>query len=113
MDHLAETEDHTYKSQMEWANGQMSEGQIKLLQFSLSLRTESPKIQMFQQIALDFGVDKLDCPAVVQNPANNAISCLESVPDLQKFASESNFLFSFGTLLVFFVLLKHYLYASN
>merc|ERR1719334_1003229 len=42
MDHLAETEDHTYKSQMEWANGQMSEGQIKLLQFSLSLRIESP-----------------------------------------------------------------------
>ena len=103
MDHLAETEDHTYKSQMEWANGQMSEGQIKLLQFSLSLRIESPKIQMFQQIALDFGVDKLECPAVVQNPANNAISCLESVPDLEEFASESNLLFTFpGSLLVFF-----------
>jgi len=39
---------------------------LKLLRFSLSLRTQSPKIEMFEQVAIDRGVDQLGCDAVVE-----------------------------------------------
>ena len=39
---------------------------LKLLRFALSLRTHSPKIEMFQQVAIEHGVDQLGCDAVVE-----------------------------------------------
>ena len=96
MDHLADeplTLDSkaAYGKVMEWVSAHLTSAQIKLLKFGLSLRVESPKIQMFQQIALDFGVDKAGCEAVVQNPANAAVQCIQKVDDLQAFASKEAF----------------------
>jgi len=51
----------------------LAEGQISLLRFSLGLRVYSPKIEMFQQIALVAGVPKLNCPAVAQ--VNGQLTC--------------------------------------
>ena len=94
MDHLADEplggqpdSKEAYDKMMEWISGHLSSAQIKLLKFGLSLRVESPKIQMFQQIALDFGVDKAGCGAVVQNPANGALQCIQKVDDLKAFAN--------------------------
>jgi len=94
MDHLAELDDlptgdkQGYEKMMEWTSRYLSQSQIKLLKFSLSLRLESPKIQMFRQVALDFGIDKLGCPAVVQNPLNDQTKCIDDVDDLEAFASK-------------------------
>ncbi len=44
----------------------LSQSQVKLLKFDLSLRNFSPKIEMFQQIAIDRGVHELDCDAVIE-----------------------------------------------
>ena len=68
----------------------LSQSQIKLLKFSLSLRLESPKIQMFRQVALDFGIDILGCPAVVQNPLNDQTKCIDDVDDLEAFVSSKS-----------------------
>ena len=40
--------------------------QLNLLKFSLALREYSPKVEMYQHLALDRGVGKLQCDAVVE-----------------------------------------------
>lgn len=40
--------------------------QINLLKFSLALREYSPKIEMYQHLALDRGVGQLNCDAVIE-----------------------------------------------
>ena len=51
---------------------------LKLLRFALSLRTQSPKIEMFQQVAIDRGVDQLGCDAVVEFRGKLSCSLPES-----------------------------------
>jgi len=51
---------------------------LDLLKFSLSLRSMSPKIEMFQQVAIDRGVNKLGCPAVIEY--HGKLSC--TLPDV-------------------------------
>ena len=51
----------------------MSPAKIKLLKFELALRSHSPKIEMFQQIAKDRGVNKMPCKNVIDY--NGQLSC--------------------------------------
>ena len=51
----------------------LSPSKIKLLKFELSLHSHSPKIEMFQQIAKDRGVNKMPCENVIDY--NGELSC--------------------------------------
>ena len=62
----------------------LSKFQLELLQLSLSLRTHSPKLELFRQIGLDRGLQNSTktkhCPAVVD--VNGHLIC--SVEELSK-----------------------------
>ena len=51
----------------------LSPGKIKLLKFELALHSHSPKIEMFQQIAKDRGINKMQCENVLD--INGELSC--------------------------------------
>ncbi len=51
----------------------LSSTQLNLLKLSLSLRTKSPRIEMFQQMSKDRGVAEKGCDAVVE--AGGALHC--------------------------------------
>ena len=51
----------------------LSPAQLKLLQFSLSLKTESPKIEMYSHLASDRGVPELGCSVVYET--SGRLSC--------------------------------------
>ena len=51
----------------------LSPGKIKLLKFELALHSHSPKIEMFQQIAKDRGINKMPCENVLD--INGELSC--------------------------------------
>lgn len=55
------TDEERYTDAMSFASRYLSWTQLKLLKMSLALRSYSPRIEMFQQIAKDRGVDdKID-----------------------------------------------------
>uniref|UniRef100_A0A0K2UY63 UDP-glucose:glycoprotein glucosyltransferase n=1 Tax=Lepeophtheirus salmonis TaxID=72036 RepID=A0A0K2UY63_LEPSM len=62
-----------YDHFMLFALGYMPWTQINMLKFALSLRIASPKIETFQQIALDRGVESLGCSAVIET--SSGLSC--------------------------------------
>ena len=49
------------------------------MKFELSLHSYSPKVEMFQQVANDRGVQHMDCQAVIEY--NGQLSC--EVPQIQ------------------------------
>ena len=51
----------------------LSPGKIKLLKFEMALHSHSPKIEMFQQIAKDRGINKMPCENVLD--INGELSC--------------------------------------
>ena len=53
----------------------LSHTQLNLLKLSLSLRTESPRIEMFQQIAIDRGVRDRPCPRGIVMEAAGKLVC--------------------------------------
>lgn len=65
---------------------------MRLLKFELALRSNSPKIQMFQQIAKDRGVDELNCDTVID--VNGHLSCDFPENLLQKKPSENGHKFA-------------------
>ena len=67
------TDQELYGKLMEFCSRYLSPAQIKLLKFELALHTNSPKIEMFQQIASDQGVHKLNCETVID--FNGKLSC--------------------------------------
>lgn len=54
-----------YGKIMSFSSRYLSEAQLKLMKFALSLRIHSPTIEMFQQVGIDRGVSNLDCDAVI------------------------------------------------
>lgn len=66
----------------------LSRTQLNLLKFSLSLRTSSPKVEMFQQIAADRGVPKLNCPYVLE--FNGKLACQIDDLDVKNLNSDLN-----------------------
>ena len=55
------------------ASKSLTAAQVKLLQFSLSLRTESPKVEMYSHLASDRGVPGLGCSVVFET--GGKLSC--------------------------------------
>jgi len=66
-----------YDAALVAAASSLSPAQLDLLKFALSLRTESPKIEMHAHLAVDRGVGELHCDTVFDH--NNKLSC--SLPD--------------------------------
>ena len=60
------------------ASKSLTASQLQLLQFSLSLKTESPKIEMYSHLASDRGVPELGCSVVYES--NNKLSCDPPAP---------------------------------
>lgn len=54
---LLETDKAYYEELLKAAGRHLSESQVSLLRFSLSLHVYSPKVEMFQQMAKGRGVD--------------------------------------------------------
>ena len=48
------------------ASKSLTASQLDLLKFSLSLKTESPKVEMHSHLASDRGVQDLNCPVVYE-----------------------------------------------
>lgn len=61
---LHKTDEERHETILELAAGLVTKSQLEILRFSLSLRTHSPKIEMFRQIAADLGVTKMKCSTV-------------------------------------------------
>ena len=55
------------------ASKSLTASQLDLLKFSLSLKTESPKVELFSHLASDRGVGDLHCPVVYE--AGDKLSC--------------------------------------
>ena len=72
-DFSTQTDEQKYQTVLSTAARSLSPAQLDLLQFSLSLRTESPKVELFSHLASDRGVDELDCPVVYE--AGGQLSC--------------------------------------
>ena len=78
------TDEELYNKVIEFCSRYLSKAQMKLLKFELSLHTNSPKVEMFQQIARDRGVHLLGCDTVVD--IDGELSC--DLPE--KFAATEN-----------------------
>lgn len=62
-----------YKKMLEFTSRYLSPAQLKLLKFELALHTLSPKIEMFNQVAFERGVDQMNCQAVLD--LNGELKC--------------------------------------
>ena len=60
------TEAEKYEVVLELAGKSLTASQLDLLKFSLSLKTESPKVEMHSHLASDRGVQDLHCPVVFE-----------------------------------------------
>ena len=67
-----------YDTCIKLAAKSLSPSQIQLLQFSLSLKTESPMIEMFSHLASDRGVPDLGCKVVYET--DGKLSCHLPLP---------------------------------
>ena len=74
------TEKEKYDTVLEIAGKSLTPAQLDLLQFSLSLKTESPKVELFSHLASDRGVLDLNCPVVFE--AGDELSC--ELPGLEQ-----------------------------
>lgn len=72
------TDQEIYENIVSFSSRYLTWTKLNLLRFALSLRTQSPKIEMFQQIATDRGVEQLGCETVVD--FQGTLSC--SLPDV-------------------------------
>ena len=62
----ARTDAEKYEAVLELAGQSLTAAQLDLLKFSLSLKTESPKVEMHSHLASDRGVQDLHCPVVYE-----------------------------------------------
>lgn len=62
---------------MDLSRKYLSEAQVSLMRFSLGLHVYSPKIEMFQQIAMVQGVPQQKCEAVIE--VNGKLTCDSSL----------------------------------
>eukprot|EP00092_Neocalanus_flemingeri_P004418 GFUD01004753.1.p1 GENE.GFUD01004753.1~~GFUD01004753.1.p1 ORF type:complete len:1525 (-),score=439.73 GFUD01004753.1:373-4947(-) len=81
----AKTDEEKYELVLEMAGKSLNPSQIDLLKFSLSLRTESPKVEMHSHLAIDRGVAGMKCPTVFDY--GEKLSC--ALPTLAGSASKS------------------------
>ena len=65
-DFSARTDGQKYEAVLELAGKSLTASQVDLLKFSLSLKTESPKVEMHSHLASDRGVQDLNCPVVYE-----------------------------------------------
>ena len=65
-DFSGRTESEKYEAVLELAGKSITASQLDLLKFSLSLKTESPKVEMHSHLASDRGVQDLHCPVVYE-----------------------------------------------
>jgi UDP-glucose:glycoprotein glucosyltransferase len=68
-----ETDKSKYEALVDLSRKYLSEAQVSLMRFSLGLHVYSPKIEMFQQIAMVQGVPKQKCEAVAE--VNGKLTC--------------------------------------
>ena len=68
-----ETDKAKYEALTDLSRKYLSEAQVSLMKFSLGLHVYSPKIEMFQQIAMVQGVPKHNCDAVAE--VNSKMTC--------------------------------------
>eukprot|EP00090_Calanus_glacialis_P019622 TRINITY_DN3011_c0_g1_i1.p1 TRINITY_DN3011_c0_g1~~TRINITY_DN3011_c0_g1_i1.p1 ORF type:complete len:1524 (+),score=468.92 TRINITY_DN3011_c0_g1_i1:46-4617(+) len=81
----SKTDEEKYELVLEVAAKSLNPSQLDILKFSLSLRTESPKIEMHSHLAIDRGVAEMKCPTVFDY--GEKLSC--SLPTLNGAASKS------------------------
>jgi len=79
------TDEEKYELVLDIAGKSLNPSQLDLLKFSLSLRTESPKIEMHNHLAIDRGVANMNCPTVFDY--GEKLSC--ALPTLAGSASKS------------------------
>ena len=65
-DFSTRTEAEKYEAVLDIAGKSLTVAQVDLLKFSLSLKTESPKVEMHSHLASDRGVQDLNCPVVFE-----------------------------------------------
>ena len=65
-DFSSRTEAEKYEAVLDIAGKSLTTAQVDLLKFSLSLKTESPKVEMHSHLASDRGVQDLNCPVVFE-----------------------------------------------
>ena len=70
---LGRTDQEQYTALLEVAAKSLSPAQLDILKFSLSLRTESPKVEMHSHLARDRGVPSLSCSPVYDH--GQQLSC--------------------------------------
>ena len=74
------TDQERHERVVSLASKSLTSSQLQLLQFSLSLRTESPKVEMYSHLASDRGVPDLGCSVVYES--SNQLSCEMPAPTL-------------------------------
>ena len=72
-----ETDKSKYEALVDLSRKYLSEAQVSLMRFSLGLHVYSPKIEMFQQIAMVQGVPQQKCEAVIE--VNGKLTCDSSL----------------------------------
>ena len=72
-DFSSRTDREKYDTVIQLASKSLTASQVDLLKFSLSLKTESPKVELFSHLASDRGVEDLGCPVVYE--AGQELSC--------------------------------------
>ena len=65
-DFSGRTDAEKYEAMLDIAGKSLTAAQLDLLKFSLSLKTESPKVEMHSHLASDRGVQDLHCPVVYE-----------------------------------------------
>lgn len=70
---IKETDKAKYEVLLDLSRKYLSEAQISLMKFSLGLHVYSPKIELFQQIAMVQEVPKKNCDAVAE--LNGILEC--------------------------------------
>jgi len=81
----SKSDEEKYQLVLEITGRFLSPSQLDLLKFSLSLRTESPKVEMFSHLAQDRGVAEMKCATVFDY--GEKLSC--ALPTLTGSASRS------------------------
>jgi len=81
----SKTDQEKYELVLEVAAKSLNPSQLDLLKFSLSLRAESPKIEMHSHLALDRGVAGMNCPTVFD--LGGKLTC--GLPDIKPAADKS------------------------
>lgn len=70
---MADTDKGKYEALVDLSRKYLSEAQVSLMKFSLGLHVYSPKLEMFQQIAMVQGVPEQKCETVAE--INGKLTC--------------------------------------